>query len=77
MNEERYWKLLAKKLSGELTRQEAAEWAQLRCLFPQLHFRVDSLEQLWVQHPAPPSPEAEAALERHLRRMIAAGIVLP
>lgn len=69
MNEQRYWTLLAKKLSGELTPEEEAEWTQLRRSFPHLRFASESLDHLWEGDKPQPSAEALAAWERQQQKL--------
>lgn len=75
MTQDRLWELLSKKLAGEATQPELDELQQLLRKSPDLHYPLQTITDLWFQ-PTVPTEDAEAAFDRHLERMTAAGATL-
>lgn len=73
MNNDRLWELMAKKLSGEASVQEAAELEDLLRQHPEYHYPLQTISDLWFQGGSAPE-DTNAAYDRHLARMQEAGI---
>ena len=69
MNQENFWVLVSKKLSGEATDSELHELAQLISENPEWQFAIQNLSDLW-KHKAPNDDiQAQDAYMLHLHRM--------
>lgn len=76
MTENRYWNLLAKKLSGEATTEEVGELEALMKANPDLVYSAQIIENLWIANPEAPSYDSELAFELHLNQAKTQGIDL-
>lgn len=74
MSVERIWELMARKLAGEASDAELGELDQLLKANPNLHFPLQTVADLWQQHPETDKAELEDAFQKHLRRMEQQGI---
>jgi transmembrane sensor len=63
------WNLLAKKLAGEAAPQEIRELERLLKNNPELHYPMQTIDDVWKGLPNPPTAEAEIAFTRHKDRM--------
>ncbi len=71
---DRLWELVAKKLSGESSVQEAAELEELLRQHPEYHYPLQTIADIWFQQGGANPADADAAYERHLERMRLAGV---
>ncbi len=69
MQQEYFWNLIAKKLSGEASKEELQELEKALRQNPDLHYSMQTLIDLWK--PALPDhrSQAEQAFNRHLSRL--------
>lgn len=74
MSVERIWELMARKLAGEASEAELGELDQLLKSNPNLHFPLQTVADLWHQHPETDKAELEDAFQKHLLRMEHQGI---
>jgi transmembrane sensor len=74
MSIDRFWILLARKLSGESSVEEIRELEALLRTHPHLHFSVEIATNLWAQHPKTNEKELENFYSRHVERMKNLGI---
>lgn len=74
MSVERIWELMARKLAGEASDAELGELDQLLKSNPNLHFPLQTVADLWHQHPETDKSELENAFQKHLLRMEQQGI---
>lgn len=74
MSVERIWELMARKLAGEASEAELGELDQLLKSNPNLHFPLQTVADLWHQHPETDKAALEDAFQKHLRRMEQQGI---
>jgi ferric-dicitrate binding protein FerR (iron transport regulator) len=63
------WNLLAKKLSGEASPEEIRELERLLKHNPELHYPMQTINDLWKSLPKPNREGAETAFGRHQERM--------
>lgn len=69
MNENHFWNLLAKHLSGEASAQEVAELEALMKAHPSLSYAAQHLTDLWKLAPAVDCKEAEASFAQHMAKL--------
>ena len=74
MPHNRFWNLLAKKLSGEANTIEMAELEQLLRQNPDWGYAASQIENIWKQRPQTELLNAELAYELHLEMMQQKGI---
>src|SRR5438270_5452601 len=77
MSENRFWNLLAKKLSGEALPGEVLELEDLMKAHPEWVFSAEHIESLWKLQPKDTPYDAELAFELHLLRQKKNGLYLP
>jgi len=78
MSENRFWNLLAKKLSGDATPQDIADLEQLMKENPEWIFSAEHIENLWkLQSRQASDYDAELAFELHINGLDKAGISFP
>ena len=78
MAQNRFWNLLAKKLSGDASPLELEELEKLLNEQPELSYFAEQASNLWKQRKQPQDEyDAELAFELHLNRLKASGISLP
>ncbi|HEU4472842.1 MAG TPA: FecR family protein [Flavisolibacter sp.] len=78
MSENRYWQLLAKKLSGEASAEELTELEKLVRDHPELAYSSEHLTDIWQLQTKPADPyDAELAFELHLHKLKASGAGFP
>lgn len=63
MHHDRFWTLLAKKLSGEASEEEVEELALLIKAYPELSYPAQNVADLWKLKPAPNKESAEKAFQ--------------
>ncbi|HYE55941.1 MAG TPA: FecR domain-containing protein [Chitinophagaceae bacterium] len=68
MQKERIWQLVSKKLAGEATPAELQELEELLRQFPEMHYAIQHIYDLWQLQPLP-APETEDAFRKHLNKM--------
>jgi transmembrane sensor len=73
---DRFWILLARKLSGEVSAEELRELEELLRTHPDGHFTIQMIAELWQQHPKTNLQELEASYDRHLERMGQTGAII-
>lgn len=76
MSFDRFWILIARKLSGEASVVELRELEALLRANPDLHFSAEIITNLWNQHPQNDSKKLELSYQRHLERIGTMGVVL-
>jgi transmembrane sensor len=76
MTENRFWNLLAKKLSGEATAEEIGELENFLRANPDLVYSAGIIENLWKLHPETSSYDSELSFELHLNNLKKDGIDL-
>ena len=76
MAQNRFWNLLAKKLSGEAIPEEIAELEQLLKENPEYIFPAEHIRNLWQQKEGDKPYDAELAFELHLEKMKGTGMPL-
>mgnify|MGYP001297363601 CR=1 FL=1 len=69
MNQERFWILFSKKLSGELNAEEKHEFEALIQLYPEWQPSVELITDIWAQPAKTDSLEAEDAYLLHEQRL--------
>lgn len=69
MSQEKFWVLLAKKLSGQASGDELDELENLINDHPEWQYAIQNLTDLWKQEPAKDMMQAEDAYMLHLHRM--------
>lgn len=65
---QRFWSLLSKKLSNEITTGELAELHSILLKNPELHHRADMLSEMWQQKTGNNCLENEAVYMRHIMK---------
>src|SRR5690349_7932150 len=77
MSQNRFWNLLAKKLSGEAVPSEVRELEQLVKEHPDWVYAAEHIEHLWKLHAIGNDPyDAELAFAQHLEKLKKNGIDL-
>ncbi|HTQ26621.1 MAG TPA: FecR family protein [Puia sp.] len=74
MQEEKIWNLIAGKLSGEASEQDLQELEMLLRCYPDLHYPMQNIMDLWNANPQEKKEEAAKAFERHIERMRLRGL---
>lgn len=69
MNQEKFWVLLSKKLSGEASDSEMTELQELICEHPEWQLAIQNLEDLWKHKQPNDHMQEEDAYMLHLHRM--------
>jgi len=69
MNQNHFWNLLAKKLSGEASADEMAELESLVKAHPELTFPAQHIADLWTLNDGEKNGEAEEAFQQHLQKL--------
>jgi ferric-dicitrate binding protein FerR (iron transport regulator) len=69
MNQENFWVLLSKKLSGEASGTELTELENLILEHPEWQYAIQNLGDLWKHQPAKDDIHAQDAYMLHLHRM--------
>lgn len=64
----KFWRLLSKKLSNEITTEELAELNSILLKNPELHHRADMLSEMWQQKPSNNCLENEAVYMKHIMK---------
>jgi ferric-dicitrate binding protein FerR (iron transport regulator) len=77
MTENRFWNLLAKKLSGEALPNELAELEQLMKLHPEWVYAAEHIESLWKLKAREDIYDSEVAFELHLENNQRNGLHFP
>ncbi|MDI3318751.1 FecR family protein [Pinibacter soli] len=75
MSQERFWELIAKKLSDEATSDELNELELLMRNNPEWQYAMQNMQDLWNLQPKE-AYNSDLAFEYHLQKMNAAGIEL-
>lgn len=75
MSHERFWELIAKKLSGEATPDELHELEVLMRNNPEWQYAMQNMQDIWNLQPKE-AYNSDIAFEYHLQKMNAAGIEL-
>jgi len=73
MSHERFWELIAKKLSGEATHDELHELELLMRNNPEWQYAMQNMQDIWNLQ-SKEAYNSDIAFENHLQRMNAAGI---
>lgn len=73
MSQERFWELIAKKLSGEATQDELRELELLMRDNPEWQYAMQNMQDIWNLQPKEVYNN-DLAFEYHLQKMQAAGI---
>jgi len=76
MSIDRFWILIARKLSGESSTEEVRELEELLRLHPELHFSVEIITNLWNQKAKKNEKQLEDLYASHVERMQNIGIPL-
>ena len=76
MAQNRFWNLLAKKLSGEAIPEEIEELEQLLKENPEYIFPAEHIRNIWQQNEDEKTYDAELAFELHLEKMRGTGLPL-
>jgi ferric-dicitrate binding protein FerR (iron transport regulator) len=76
MSIDRFWVLLARKLSGESSVEEIRELEEILRIHPHLHFSVETITNLWNQHSGKEEEKLEDAYVEHIERMKRMGVPL-
>lgn len=71
MNHDRFWTLLAKRLSGEATPEEEAELAAMVKAAPELSYAAQHVTDLWKLSPALDVRDSQEAFQKHLALLTA------
>jgi ferric-dicitrate binding protein FerR (iron transport regulator) len=66
MTQNRFWNLLAKKLSGDAMPSEVAELEKLVREHPEWVYAAEPIERMWKQRSHSDVPDAELAFEHHI-----------
>jgi transmembrane sensor len=74
MSGDRFWLLIARKMSGEASLQELNELESLLKSHPELHFSLQALTELWKTETNHSPEELRHSFEKHIKRMKDAGI---
>ena len=74
MSIERFWILVARKLSGESSDEEIRELEELIRSHPHLHFSIEIITNLWNQESIKDQVSLQFSYSRHLERMKNLGI---
>jgi ferric-dicitrate binding protein FerR (iron transport regulator) len=69
MNQNHFWNLLSKHLSGEASADETAELEALIKAHPDLSYSAQHLTDLWRLSPATDLKEAETAFKKHMEQL--------
>jgi transmembrane sensor len=69
MNQNHFWNLLAKKLSGEASPEEMEELERLFKAHPELTFPAQHIADLWAVKKQDEDGEAEEAFQKHLQKL--------
>jgi len=77
MSIDRFWILIARKLSGESSVEEICELEALLRVHPDLHFSVEIITNLWNQQSAIPANDLTDSYAKHIERMMSMGISVP
>ena len=77
MTENRFWNLLAKKLSGEAMPNELTELEQLMKMHPEWVYAAEHVEDLWKLKVREDLYDAEVAFELHLEKNGKNGLHFP
>ena len=76
MSIDRFWILIARKLSGEFSVEEIRELEELLRLHPHLHFSVEIITNLWHQHALKDEKQLEDFYSAHISRMNQMGVAM-
>ena len=74
MTAEKIWYLLGKKLSGEASLEELQELEQLMRSYPDVHYSIQNITDLWRLDKSVDHNEINIALDRHINRLKDRGI---
>src|SRR5215813_9792691 len=74
MTAEKFWNLLAKKLSGEAVAEELNELSKFLESNADWKYKAEILSSLWQQSPPIEDSESQAMFECHLSRMKNTGV---
>jgi ferric-dicitrate binding protein FerR (iron transport regulator) len=74
MQEELIWNLIAKKLSGEASNEELRELEKRLKEKPELHYSLQTINDLWKQDIAQSKEFADDAYKKHVDRMKASSV---
>ena len=77
MDQSLFWNLLAKKITGEASKEELLELESLMKLHPGWAYRAEHIHHIWKNKPQTDQKESEIAFEQHLQRMKEAFIEFP
>lgn len=69
--QDRIWKLMAKKLAGEATEKDLAELQELLKSHPDKSYSLQLVTDLWKPAKTEDTGEAKRAFEKHMRRLTA------
>ena len=69
MSIDRFWILVARKLSGESSIEEIRELEELLRTHPDLHFSIEIITNLWNQQPPKDQDSLESSYSLHIERM--------
>jgi ferric-dicitrate binding protein FerR (iron transport regulator) len=76
MEEQRIWNLMAKRLAGEASAEDLLELENLMRRYPDLHYPMQTVADLWNLELQQDPDEISQAFARHRERMHAQGIDL-
>ncbi|PWU01308.1 MAG: hypothetical protein C5B52_07520 [Bacteroidetes bacterium] len=74
MTAEKIWYLLGKKLSGEASLEELQELEQLMRSYPDVHYSIQNISDLWHLEKPVDHDEINGALKRHIERLLDRGL---
>jgi ferric-dicitrate binding protein FerR (iron transport regulator) len=74
MTQERFWTLMAKKISKEATESELAELEELIRLYPEWFYSAQQLQNMWDLPVKDDGSASEQAFLQHLKDMEKAGV---
>jgi transmembrane sensor len=77
MPDQKFWDLLAKKITGEATVEEIRELEEVMRLHPECHYAAQHIQDIWGLSIRENPAAAEDAYLRHLNRMRKVGIAPP
>lgn len=77
MSTDRFWILIARKLSRESSVEEIRELEELLRIHPNLHFSVEIITNLWNQHAKTNQKLLKDSYATHVERMKSVGISFP
>src|SRR4051812_45990753 len=69
MNSDRIWTLLARKITGEISTEEREELEALLKENPQVHLKIQSVEESWNKNESPDDEQTAQAYERLTDRL--------